>query len=342
MTKARVRAGIAAATFAASALFARGALAHHSPAAYDMQAERTVVGTITEYDWGNPHVYLSVREVPGDRVWVVEAYSSTAMKSYGWSPTTFAIGDRVVVDGNPGRNAARSTLFLRSVRKAEATAELFDEATAFAPPPSASTAAASHRASSLAGTWMTLVGPAFFNLIPPAVAQAATPRGAAAFAAYRDAEGPGADCIAYPAPLYMSFPGFRRIEQRDGAVVIRGEDTAVDRLVHLDVATHDGASPSLHGHSIGRWDNGALVVDTALFAPHLLGNGAGLPSGPGKHLVERFALNAEGGLTYTYELEDPEYVQGRVTGTAQWVSRPDVEFAVTPCDPANARRFLAE
>jgi hypothetical protein len=342
MPKARVRAGIAAATFAASALFARGALAHHSPAAYDMQAERTVVGTITEYDWGNPHVYLSVREVPGDRVWVVEAYSSTAMKSYGWSPTTFAVGDRVVVGGNPGRNAARSTLFLRTVRKAEATAQLFDEATAFAPPASGTTAAAARRASSLAGTWMTLVGPAFFNLIPPAIAQAATPRGAAAFAAYRDADGPGADCIAYPAPLYMSFPGFRRIELRDDVVVVRGEDTAVDRVVHLDVATHDGATPSLQGHSIGRWDDGVLVVDTAQFTPHALGNGAGLPSGPGKHLVERFALNSTGGLTYTFELEDPEYVQGRLTGTAEWLSRPDVEFAVTPCDPANARRFLAE
>jgi hypothetical protein len=116
----------------------------------------------------------------------------------------------------------------------------------------------------------------------------------------------------------------------------------VDRVVHLDVAAHDGVPPSVQGHSIGRWDNGVLVVDTAQFTPHLLGNGAGLPSGPGKHLIERFALNAEGGLTYTFELEDPEFVQGRLTGTAQWVSRPDVEFVVTPCDPSNARRFLAE
>jgi hypothetical protein len=341
MRNGRARARIAAASIAACVLLARGALAHHSPAGYDMQAQRTVVGTVTEYDWGNPHVYLSVSEVPGDRVWVVEAYSSTAMKSYGWSPTTFAIGDRVVVGGNPGRNSARSTLFLRTVRKAEATAQLFDEATAFAPP-SASTVAASRRASSLVGTWMTLVGPAFFNLIPPAIAQAATPRGAAALAAYRDAEGPGADCIAYAAPLYMSFPGFRRIETRGDVIVIRGEDTAVDRIVHLRVATHDGVAPSLQGHSIGRWDDGVLVVDTAQFTPHQLGNGAGLPSGAGKHLVERFALNSAGGLTYAFELEDPEYVQGRLTGTAEWLSRPDVEFTVTPCDPANARRFLAE
>jgi hypothetical protein len=53
-------------------------------------------------------------------------------------------------------------------------------------------------------------------------------------------------------------------------------------------------------------------------------------------------LNAEGGLTYTFELEDPEFVKVRMTSTAQWVSRPDAEFEVTPCDRTNARRFLAE
>ena len=77
----------------------------------------------------------------------------------------------------------------------------------------------------------------------------------------------------------MILPGFRSIEVRDDAVAIRGEDAAVERLVHLDVATHDGAAPSVQGHSIGRWDDGTLVVDTAQFTPHRLGNGAGLPSG---------------------------------------------------------------
>jgi D-tyrosyl-tRNA(Tyr) deacylase len=41
--------GSAAASFATPF-----ALAHHSPAAYDMQATRTVEGTIVEYEWGNP------------------------------------------------------------------------------------------------------------------------------------------------------------------------------------------------------------------------------------------------------------------------------------------------
>jgi hypothetical protein len=332
--------GLAAAVGIGAGLAAGAAAAHHSPAAYDLQAVRTVEGTITEYEWGNPHVYLSVREDGSDRVFVVEAFASTAMKSYGWSPQTLAAGDRVVVAGSPGRDAARNVLFLRTLRKAAGGAPLFDAAVALAPV--TRPAAAAVRADGLAGTWATLVGPAFTALLPPAVFQIATPRGAAAVAEFSDVTNPGLECVPFSAPLYMVLPGFRSIEVRSDAVVIRGEDAAVERVVHLRVATHEDAAQSIHGHSIGRWEGGALVVDTAQFAPHRLGNGGGLPSSSDKHLVERFALNSEGGLTYTFEVEDAEYLEGRVTGASQWVPRPDVAFAATPCNPSNARRFLAE
>ncbi len=340
MRNALARAALVAAKVAAVALLARGALAHHSPAGYDMQVQRTIEGTITEYEWGNPHVYLSVRENGSDRIWVVEAFPSTAMKQYGWSKDTFALGDRVVVSGSPGRNAARTVLFLKAVRKADAAALLYDAGGAVAAPPPAPPQ--TFRASSLAGTWSSSVGPAFGNFFGPDVAQLGTPQGAAAVAEFRDTANPGLECVPFTAPMYMILPGFRSIDVRSDAVVIRGEDAAVERIVHLDASTHDGAAASVQGHSIGRWDNGVLVVDTASFAPHRLGNGAGLPSGARKHLVERFAVNAQGGVTYSFELEDPDYLQRPVTGSGDWLYRPDVEFVATPCDRNNARRFLAE
>lgn len=340
MRHVRARRLLATLVVAVAGLAAGGVLAHHSPAGYDMQALRTVEGTITEYDWGNPHVYLSIRENGTERVWVVEAFPSTAMKQYGWAKDTFAPGDAVIVGGHPGRNPARTVLFLQSIRKDGAAAALYDSrgAVAAAPPPPPA-----FRAASLAGTWTTGVGPAFVSLFTPGVAQLATPAGAAAIAEFRDAEAnPGLDCVPFTSPPYMILPGFRSIELRDDTVVIRGEDAAVERVVHLNVANHDGAAPSLQGHSIGRWENGVLVVDTTQFTPHRLGNGAGLPSGAGKHLVERFALNADGALTYSFEVEDAEYLKERVIGTAQWVYRPDVEYAATPCSRVNAKRFLAE
>ena len=132
-----VRAGRLLATLgvAFAGLAARGVLAHHSPARYDLQSQRTVEGTITNYEWGNPHVYLSVRETGGDRVWVVEAYPSTAMKQYGWAADTFVRGEPVVVVGSPGRDASRTILFLRAIRKAGSAVALYDAGGAMAPPP---------------------------------------------------------------------------------------------------------------------------------------------------------------------------------------------------------------
>jgi hypothetical protein len=281
-----------------------------------------------------------VRETGAGRVWTVEAYPSTAMKQYGWAKDTFAPGERVVVVGNPGRNAASSTLFLRSVRKAGAAVALYDAGDAIAAPPPAPRA--TFRATTIAGTWVSSVGPVFASFFGPGLTAAATPRGAAAIAEFRDdTANPGLECVPFAPPVYMILPGFRSIEIRSDAVVIRGEDAAVERTVHLGAA-HDGAEPSVHGHSIGRWDGSTLVVDTVAFAPHRLGNGAGLPSGTRKHLVERFALNEQGGLDYSFELEDPDYLKQRVTGTAQWLYRPDVEYVATPCDRENAKRFLAE
>jgi len=330
----RKRGWLAAASLTVFAAAQAGA--HHSPAAYDMQAQVTVAGTVADYEWGNPHVYISVREDGGGRTWVVEGLPSTAMKQYGWSPQTLTAGERVVIVGNPGRNAVRSVLYLRTLRKADAV--LYDAAVVFAP---SSRPAAAARASGLAGTWSTQVGPAFLQFLGNQASLPMTPKGAAAMAEFVDTVNPGRDCVPFSAPIYMLLPGFRSIEVRDDVVLVRGEDAAVERVVHLG-ATHAGATASVQGHSVGRWEGAELVVDTTHFAAHRIGNGGALPSGAEKHLVERFALASEGGLTYGFVLEDPEYLTAPVTGSTQWTYRPDVPFAATPCSPENARRFLAD
>src|SRR5690606_30711420 len=139
------------------------------------------------------------------------------------------------------------------------------------------------------------------------------------------------------------LPIFREIEIGEDAVVIRGEEGDVVRTVDLRRGTHEGAAATVQGDSIGRWEGGALVVDTALFAEHSLGNAAGLPSSTMKHLVERFELSPDRRtLEYTFTLDDPEYLSSTVEGGATWAYRPDVEFAPLACDLENARRYLEE
>ena len=123
--------------------------------------------------------------------------------------------------------------------------------------------------------------------------------------------------------------------------MIRSDLEGVERTVHMNVGTHESASASLHGHSVGRWDGTALVVHTARFSPHGMGTVFRVPSGPDKHLVERFELDPDGtSLTYSFELEDPDYLAAPIANQMQWHYRPDLEYSPVACDPENARRFI--
>jgi hypothetical protein len=228
---------------------------------------------------------------------------------------------------------------LESIRKSDAV--LFDLAAARAPP--ANPPAPTIGADGLSGVWATILMPTVQQFLAAAASLPVTAAGAAAIQQFADTVNPGADCVPFPAPLYMILPGIKSIEVRDDVVVIRGEDAAVERTVHMNLASHDGAAPTVQGHSIGTWEGDVLVVDTTQFTEHRLGNGGGLPGGTAKHLVERFQLNAGGGsLTYSFTLADPDYLTEAVTGMSQWAYRPDVTYAALECSLDNARRFLSE
>ena len=100
--------------------------------------------------------------------------------------------------------------------------------------------------------------------------------------------------------------------------------------------------PSLHGHSIGRWEGETLVIDTIGFEPNPSGIGMNVPSGPRKHTVERLTLTEDRTrLRYEVTVEDPTYLTGPATLTQQWDHRPDLEFSQNTgaCDPEVARRY---
>jgi hypothetical protein len=87
------------------------ASAHHSHAMYDSETEVTLVGTITEYHWVNPHtwIYLEVEGVDGQtREWVIEGGGPGTLTRRGWSGNTFTPGERVtakiypIMDGSSG------------------------------------------------------------------------------------------------------------------------------------------------------------------------------------------------------------------------------------------------
>lgn len=81
--------------------------AHHGGAAYDTDKTVTVKGTVTDYIWANPHVFVKVdsKDDAGNTVhWIVEAQNPVSMMQISWSKNTFKPGDQVEIDAMPAKN----------------------------------------------------------------------------------------------------------------------------------------------------------------------------------------------------------------------------------------------
>jgi hypothetical protein len=140
----------------------------------------------------------------------------------------------------------------------------------------------------------------------------------------------------------MFYPVANTILIEEDRVVFDIDWLDSERIVYMDGRAHpDSAESSVLGHSIGRWDGEALLIDTANFTAHAIGLTMTLPGGRNKRLTERLELNEDGkGITYSGVIFDDEYLTEPVSWTGQWVFRPSMEHSNEVCDLDVARRFL--
>jgi hypothetical protein len=98
---------------------ARDIAAHHSFAPFNMEAEKTISGTIKKFDWTNPHtwIWLDVTNEKGAvETWGVEGMSPNYLGRRGWTKNSLKPGDKVSIvvrpmrDGSPGGMFVRATL----------------------------------------------------------------------------------------------------------------------------------------------------------------------------------------------------------------------------------------
>jgi hypothetical protein len=91
--------------------------AHHSFAPFNMQAEKTIAGTVKQFDWTNPHTWLWV-EVPNDQkstdTWAIEGMSPNFLGRRGWSKSSLKPGDKVTLIIRPLRDGSKGGMFVRA------------------------------------------------------------------------------------------------------------------------------------------------------------------------------------------------------------------------------------
>ena len=96
-------------------------LAHHSfTSTYDSSQRVEIEGLVKEVVWRNPHsfVRLDVTEKDGAvRTWALEWSSVSALAQSQLSRTTLRPGDRLLVTGEPAREAASPRLLIVSMKR---------------------------------------------------------------------------------------------------------------------------------------------------------------------------------------------------------------------------------
>jgi hypothetical protein len=109
----------ASAALLALAVYALPVSAHHSGAMFDNEKSITIKGTVTEFNWTNPHssFKVSVPDAAGkEEIWAIEMNAPQNLMRSGWKRTTIKAGDKVSVlirplrDGKPGGSYMSITL----------------------------------------------------------------------------------------------------------------------------------------------------------------------------------------------------------------------------------------
>jgi hypothetical protein len=94
------------------------ASAHHSFAMFDRDKEVTLVGTVREFQWTNPHAFIEM-DVPDPKgtpeKWAIELNSPNNLTRQGWKSSMLKPGDKVSLTMNPLRDGKKGGLFVSVV-----------------------------------------------------------------------------------------------------------------------------------------------------------------------------------------------------------------------------------
>jgi hypothetical protein len=156
---------------------------------------------------------------------------------------------------------------------------------------------------------------------------------------FDEALAPKYDCQPSTPPALQYDPYMMEVVQWPDRVLFRYEKDDQLRTVWLD-----GRRPTIHdfslqGFSLGRYENGALLVETDHYVFDITGfdDYNGIPSSQQKRVLERYWRDGAD-LKVTVTVEDPLFLRKPASYTTRWVAAPKgYKLAAFDCDAEAAR-----
>jgi hypothetical protein len=207
----------------------------------------------------------------------------------------------------------------------------------------AQTAPQSQQASSsipdITGSWERARDPGIPAQAPPPLKAQYLKQWQAKMQAAREASAKGepiaervALCIPDGMPGMMAGPFPVEVLQSKGQVTIIQEAYTQVRRILLDRPQKgvDDIEPGFYGYSVGRWDKGALFVDTA--GVRVDAAYQNVPHSKDRRIKERISLGADGLLRDEITIEDPAYLEKPWTFTFAYRRMTDYQLLEYICE----------
>ena len=149
---------------------------------------------------------------------------------------------------------------------------------------------------------------------------------------------PTALCLPPGMPRMMAATYGMEILQTAGQITITGEWQAAQRRIWTDGSSHPPADELLAtyaGHSIGRWEDDTLVVETVGVRDDVLIDQSGLPVSDALRITERLHLEPSGILVDEVTVDDPKVFEKPWTHVRRYRFRPELRLQEYVCEENN-------
>ncbi len=351
--------------FLALALAAAPVSAHHSLAAeYDDSKPVTLKGTVTRFEWANPHVFvfLDVRDAAGSVTnWAFEFASPLDLRKAGWTRDALKVGDQVTAAGSMARDGSKqaggtSVLLAGGKRLMEPAGGTVaaaprviqnnppaprwpDGHVRLGPGPGELGYWSNPSAASLVenGANIRMNRDGLLANLADAGKVAPFQPWAKGLYEYRQRrllkDDPMVSCLPPGGPRQFQVPyGLQILEQPDRkrVFVLSGGGNRNWRLIYLDgrpLPQGEDVTPTYFGYSDGHWEGDTLVIRSVGFIERFWFSNGGLPHTENLRLTERISRPNFSTLKYEATVDDPgAYTRPwSDSWTLQWVPNGEIE-----------------